>query len=99
VSRRRDDGNDWVHILLAGPGVVRMAEIDTSYFIGNSPGAAKVTALTIDGEWVELLPRTELLPDTRHRFLIDQKAVVSEARLDIYPDGGLARLRMFGDLA
>jgi allantoicase len=55
--------------------------------------------LAADGEWIELLPRTDLLPDTRHRFLIDQTAVVSEARLDIYPDGGLARLRMFGDLA
>jgi allantoicase len=99
TSRRRDDGNDWVRIRLAGPGVVRMAEIDTSYFIGNSPGAAKLTALAIDGEWIELLPRTELLPDTRHRFLVDEDAVVSEARLDIYPDGGLARLRMFGDLA
>ena len=42
---------------------------------------------------------TELLPDTRHRFLIDSADVVSEARLDIYPDGGLARLRLFGDLA
>lgn len=43
-------------------------------------------------------PRTNLLPDTRHRFLIDTETTVSEARLDIFPDGGLARLRMFGDL-
>lgn len=99
TARRRDDANDWVRIRLAGPGRVRLAEIDTSYFIGNSPGAAALTALRADGQWVELLPRTELLPDTRHRFLIDAGDVVSEARLDIFPDGGLARLRLFGELA
>ena len=99
TARRRDDSNDWVRIRLAGPGRVRLAEIDTSYFIGNSPGAAALTALGADGQWVELLPRTELLPDTRHRFLVDADDVVSEARLDIYPDGGLARLRLFGELA
>lgn len=99
TARRRDDANDWVRIRLAGPGRVRLAEIDTSYFIGNSPGAAALTGLRADGQWIELLPRTDLLPDTRHRFLIDAADVVSEARLDIYPDGGLARLRLFGDLA
>jgi len=99
TARRRDDANDWVRIRLAGPGRVRPAEIDTSYFIGNSPGAAALTGLRADGQWIELLPRTDLLPDTRHRFLIDAGDVVSEARLDIYPDGGLARLRLFGELA
>lgn len=99
TARRRDDSNDWVRIRLAGAGRVRLAEIDTSYFIGNSPGAAALTGLRADGQWIELLPRTELLPDTQHRFLIDAGDVVSEARLDIYPDGGLARLRLFGELA
>jgi allantoicase len=78
---------------------VRVAEIDTSYFVGNSPGAAMLSGLRADGEWVELLPRTDLLPDTRHRFIVDTKDVVEQARLDIYPDGGLARLRLFGELA
>jgi allantoicase len=99
TARRRDDENDWVLLRLAGPGRVALAEIDTSYFVGNSPGAAALTALTPGGEWVELLPRTDLLPDTRHRFLIDADDVVEQVRLDIYPDGGLARLRLFGELA
>ena len=38
TARRRDSGNDWVELGLAGPGVVRMAELDTSYFVGNAPG-------------------------------------------------------------
>ena len=77
---------------------MRLVEVDTSYFIDNSPAAASLKGLDPQGEWVELLPRTKLLPDTRHHFLIDSHAAVSEARLDIYPDGGLARLPMFGDL-
>ncbi len=96
TARRRDDGNDWVHVRLAGPGVVRMVELDTSYFLGNSPGAARLSGRTGEGNWIEILPRTELLADTRHRFPVDSAAVIDEARLDIYPDGGLARLRLFG---
>ncbi len=98
TARRRDDGNDWVRIRLAGPGLIRLAEIDTSYFLGNSPGAASLTGRTADGTEVELLGRTPLQPDTRHRFAIAPVAAsVEEVRLDIHPDGGLARLRLFGE--
>ena len=51
-----------------------------------------------DGDWFELLPRRELQPDTRHRFVIGDDHPVTEARLDIHPDGGMARLRLFGRL-
>ncbi|MFC9896778.1 allantoicase [Nocardia sp. NPDC127579] len=99
TARRRDDGNDWVRIRLAGPGLIRLAEIDTSYFLGNSPGAAALTGTTADGTEVELLPRTELQPDTRHRFPITPIAAsVVEVHLDVFPDGGLARLRLYGEL-
>ena len=76
-----------------------LVEVDTSYFLGNSPGAAKVTGICSDGTEVELLPHTDLLPDTRHRFLVGPGPAVETVRLDIYPDGGLARLRVWGELA
>ncbi|QIS16147.1 allantoicase [Nocardia arthritidis] len=98
TARRRDDGNDWVRVRLAGWGRINLAEIDTSYFLGNSPGAARLTGRTADGTEVELLSRVELLPDTRHRFPVTASDAVYEARLDIYPDGGLARLRLYGEL-
>jgi allantoicase len=98
TARRRDGGNDWVQVRLAGEGVLGMAEIDTSYFLGNSPGAARLTGIRADGSAVELLPRTALLPDTRHRFPIAVAEPVTEARVDIFPDGGFARLRLFGTL-
>ncbi|MCV7280626.1 allantoicase [Mycolicibacterium flavescens] len=99
TARRRDDGNDWVLLRLGSPGRIRLAEIDTSYFVGNSPAAASLTGVRGDGAHVTLLPRTDLLPDTRHRFPIEDAGVVEKVRLDIYPDGGLARLRLYGEPA
>ena len=98
TSRRRDAGNDWVQVHLASQGVLAAAELDTSYFVGNAPGWARLSGRDGDGDWFELLPRTELQPDTRHRFLIGDDRPVTEARLDIYPDGGMARVRLFGSL-
>jgi allantoicase len=99
TARRRDAGNDWLEILLAGPGRVRIAELDTSYFVGNAPGWARITGTAADAAEVELLPRTRLQPDTRHRFRLEPTAEVSSVRVDIYPDGGMARVRLWGELS
>jgi allantoicase len=97
TARRRDDGNDWVSVRLVAEGVVHIAELDTSYFLHNAPGAASLRGRT-DGDWFELLPRTALQPDTRHRFVLEDAPPAREVRLDVYPDGGMARLRLFGSL-
>jgi allantoicase len=110
TARRRDDGNDWVLVRLAAAGVVRIAELDTSYFKGNAPGAASLSGFDavahpgagdIDDpdNWFELMPRRALEPDTRHRFLVDDAARATHVRMDVYPDGGMARLRLWGELA
>lgn len=100
TARRRDDGNDWVELALAGPGTIRLAEIDTRYFVGNAPGWARLTGWTeSQAEPIELLPRTRLQPDTKHRFVLECVAEVSHVRLDVYPDGGMARVRLWGDLS
>jgi allantoicase len=91
TSRRRDQGHDWVAIQLACAGVVELAEMDTSCFVGNAPGWA-----SLRGDGGDLLPRTALQPDTRHRFAIGGGPVAEQVRLDIYPDGGMARLRVHG---
>lgn len=105
TARRRGGGNDWVQVALAGAGTVRLAELDTSYFVGNAPGWASVRGadatrddLTDDGAWRDLLPRTRLLPDTRHRLVVPDAGSVTHARLDVFPDGGMARLRLLGSL-
>ena len=101
-ARRRDDGNDHVTVRLAAPGRVRRVEVDTSYFVGNAPGACLVSGLVPDsageGAWAPLVARTRLQPDTRHRFAVETSPVVSQVRLDVYPDGGVARLRVHGEI-
>lgn len=97
TRRRRDDGNDWALIGLAALGHIRLVELDTSRFKFNAPGWASLTGIATDGAEVTLLPKTRLQPDTLHRFQIaDDLPPVSQVRVDIYPDGGLARLRVFG---
>jgi allantoicase len=91
TARRRDDGNDWVAVRLACAGSVELVELDTSHFVGNAPGWA---ALGYDGG--NLVERTRLQPDTRHRFAVTGGPVAEQVRLDVYPDGGLARLRVLG---
>ena len=99
TARRRDDGNDWVELRLAGPGVIRLAELDTSHFVGNAPGWASLVGSAGDGRRTELLARTRLQPDTRHLFRLEGTDEVSGARLDVFPDGGLARVRLYGELS
>jgi allantoicase len=98
-ARRRTPGNDYVTVQLAGPGLIRYAEIDTTCFVGNAPGWIQLTATADRAEtWHELLPRTRVQPDTRHRFRIDSTTPFSHVRLDTIPDGGLSRLRLHGEL-
>ncbi|MEU7908270.1 allantoicase [Actinoplanes sp. NPDC049118] len=103
TSRRRDDGNDWVLVQLAVPSVIELADLDTSHFKGNAPGSATLrgidarTGLLDDpSDWFDLLPQVRLSPDTRHRFPVSVVPVATHARLDIFPDGGMARLRLIG---
>ena len=99
-ARRRDGGLDYATIALAGAGLIRQVEIDTAYFVGNAPGWARLltAADTANVDWRELLPRTRLQPDTRHQFLVVTAQPATHARLEVYPDGGLARLRVLGEI-
>jgi allantoicase len=96
-ARRRDDGNDWVEVALVAEAELVVAELDTSWFLYNAPGWAQLTGRTPDGDRVELVPRTPLRPDTRHRFRVPP-ARATHVRLDVFPDGGMARLRLYGRL-
>ena len=104
-SRRRDGGFDYATFGLAAAGVVRQIEIDTSYFVGNAPGSARLLAAvrrpsdTLSAvHWAELLPQVGLQPDTRQRFLVESAEPVTHVRLEVFPDGGLARLRVLGEI-
>jgi allantoicase len=98
TRRRRGPGHDWVIVKLATEGRVRRIELDTNHFKGNYPDTASIEGST-DGEtWTELLPRTKLQAHTRH-FFIDEllhDEPVTHLRLNVYPDGGVSRMRVWG---
>ncbi|MHC5258394.1 allantoicase [Streptomyces sp. UC4497] len=110
TSRKMDDGwenrrrrvhgtNDWVRFRLAAQGTIRAVEIDTAYLKGNSAGWIALSGRDGEtGEWFEIIPRTKLEPDTLHRFPLPKEAVATHVRLDAFPDGGVARMRVHGSL-
>jgi allantoicase len=107
TARRRDDANDWVEVRLAVRGRVRVVELDTTWFLGNAPGAAALSSYDGTGDpggdptessaWTPLLERTPLQPDTTHRIVLPEPSEpATHVRLDVFPDGGMARLRLWG---
>jgi allantoicase len=112
TKRRRGPGHDWVIIKLGAPGSIRHIEIDTSHFKGNFPESCSLEACNAEGlatesltdlsvPWNNVLARTKLQAHTRHYFdqeLLDA-GVVSHLRFNIFPDGGVSRLRVYGSLA
>ncbi|HEX4788043.1 MAG TPA: allantoicase [Actinospica sp.] len=98
TARRRDEGNDWIEVRLAGEGEARIIEIDTANYKGNAPDRITLRGRVDAGEWFELLPRTRIQPDTLHRFRFENASPATHLRLDTYPDGGIARLRVHGVL-
>jgi allantoicase len=111
TRRRRGEGYDWAIVRLGARGTVDRLEIDTSFFKGNAPGSAWVEGVDAPGVpselittpscvWREVLARTPLRPHTVHRFdQVLDAGPVTHLRLNIHPDGGVARLRAFGAVA
>jgi allantoicase len=98
TRRRRDTGHDWISYRLVEQGEIRAVEIDTAYLKGNSAGWASLSIRDgAEGDWVPLLPRVRLQPDTVHRFLVNP-IPATHVRIDIFPDGGISRLRLHGSL-
>jgi allantoicase len=111
TRRRREPGFDWCLVRLGLPGVVRGLVVDTAHFRGNYPEACSVEACEADGaadplplaadrkRWREIVPRSPLRGDARNLLAVEDGGRVTHLRLNIYPDGGVARLRVHGEVA
>jgi allantoicase len=109
TRRRRTPGHDWCILKLGQPGVIRSLVVDTAFFSGNYPshcsleacGVPEGTELTrlTDGSvrWHSLLPQSELRGDAQNLLNVDDPRRFTHVRLNIFPDGGVARLRVHGD--
>lgn len=110
TRRRREPGHDWCIVALAAPGEVERIEIDTAHFKGNFPDRCSMQAACVpDGGtaaslvaqsmfWPVLLPECALTADAEHEFesVIEDIGPVTHVRLNIIPDGGVSRLRVWG---
>jgi allantoicase len=101
--RRRTPGHDFCILRLGVPGIVHGVDIDTSYFTGNFPPQASIDACVSDADvpesgWTEIVPRTNLDGDAHHYLKVSDRNTWSHLRLNIYPDGGIARLRVYGEV-
>ena len=101
TRRRREPGHDWVIVRLGIPGRVLRVTVDTSHFTGNFPEQFSLEASGVDdvdrAEWTELIPRSELRGSSVADFDVDESGRAELVRLNIYPDGGVARLRVQGE--
>jgi allantoicase len=105
--RRGEPGPDWAVVRLGVPGVISDIDVDTSFFTGNYPPACRIEALSSEGYpgpgdlaahpgWTEIVPVSDLNGDQHNVFPVADRHRFTHVRLSIYPDGGVARLRVHG---
>jgi allantoicase len=110
TRRRREPGHDWAIIRLGAPGVITSVDIDTSFFTGNFPRTASIEACGCEGypspeelagignTWEQIVPASELTGDSHNVFTVTSTRRFTHVRLSAYPDGGIARLRVLGQV-
>ena len=108
TRRLRQPGYDWAIVRLGTPGTITSVEVDTSFFTGNFPESCRVEACGMEGYpgprdldgatgWVEIVPRSPLEGDKINAFRVSDARRFTHVRLSIFPDGGVARLRVLGE--
>ena len=103
-QRRRGPGHDWCIVKLGANGTITRVEVDTSHFKGNYPESCSLEGGVLNGDdldsidWRELLPMAKLQAHTKHMFVNDlvDLGAITHVRFNIYPDGGVSRLRLYG---
>ena len=110
TRRKRTGGHDWCIVALGFAGIVKGVDIDTNHFLGNNPAYASLEACqanagatskllsSSDIQWVTILPKSPLKPGVQNIFSITDGLRWTHARLNIFPDGGVARLRIYGEV-
>ena len=108
TRRRREPGHDHAIVRLGCPGIVHQVVVDTAYFRGNYPPEISVEAVRADGypstaelaalTWTTLVPRAQAHGDSQNGYQVADRRRWTHLRLSIYPDGGVARFRAYGEV-
>ena len=105
--RKRTPGHDWCIIKLATSGKIYGVDIDTNHFLGNHPPHASIDGCNLSGgkkislehsDWKEILPKSPLQPGSQNFYEVQDRNVYTHLRLNIFPDGGVARLKVYGEV-
>ena len=106
TRRRRTKGFDYLIIKLGRPGKISNVDIDTTHFSGNQPAQASLLACCCNknkpdntSKWITILKKKRIGPNKNHNFKIKNNSTFTHIKLNIYPDGGVARIRVFGKIA
>ena len=103
--RKRNLGHDYLIIKLGKPGKISKVDVDTSHFNGNQPSMISLEACSSKSnlyknfKWKTLLGKKKIKANSHHFFNISSKSTVTHIKFNIFPDGGVARLRLFGKIS
>ncbi|EAT12217.1 allantoicase [Bermanella marisrubri] len=101
--RKRVVGHDWCVIKLGAKGIIHGVNVCTRFFAGNAPqsvsieGCVSEIAPNDSTEWQPILIQSNVNPDSDNYFGIESQEAFTHIRLNIFPDGGVARLRVYGE--
>ena len=105
--RKRVAGHDWCIVQLGASGVIHGVDIDTNFFTGNYPPFASIEACFLENTegfdfeketWTEILPKSPLNGGSQNFYEITSREKWTHLKLHIYPDGGVARFKVYGDV-
>ena len=103
--RKRTKGHDYIILKLGKPGSIKKVDIDTSHFNGNQPSMISIEGTNSSSnkisqlKWKQLLSKKKTRANSHHFFYINSKKIFTHIKFNIFPDGGVARLRLFGSIA
>ena len=105
TKRKRGKGYDYLILKLGRPGRISKIDIDTSYFSGNQPIKVSLHACFSkkklpdkNSKWTTILKKKPTKANSHHFFNVKNKSIFTHIKLNIYPDGGVARIRIYGSM-
>ena len=103
--RKRNEGHDFIIIKLGKPGTIKKVDVDTSHFNGNQPAMISIEGANSNSNkinqlnWQPLLSKKKTKANSHHYFTVNSNKVFTHIKFNIFPDGGVARLRLYGSIA
>ena len=102
--RKRTEGHDYIILKLGKSGKIKKVDVDTSHFNGNQPSMVSIEGANSSSDkisqlkWQFLLSKKKIKANSHHYFKVNSKKVFTHIKLNIFPDGGVARLKLYGSI-